>query len=107
MTRLFPSLLALWWSISLSAASSVYGVTSLTDGIDGATFDYIVIGGGLAGLTLASRLSEDPSVTVLVVEAGNDDRNNPMVFDIYNSGEAAGGPFDWQYPAESGHIIDA
>ncbi|KAJ7773879.1 hypothetical protein B0H16DRAFT_1763391 [Mycena metata] len=77
------------------------------DGIDGATFDYLVIGGGLAGLTLASRLSEDPSVTVLVVEAGNDDRNNLMVFDIYNSGEAEGGPFDWQYPAESGHIIDA
>ncbi len=35
------------------------------------TFDYVVIGGGNAGLTIASRLSEQPSVRVAVVEAGN------------------------------------
>jgi choline dehydrogenase-like flavoprotein len=36
------------------------------------TFDYIVVGAGTAGLTLASRLSEDGKSSVLVIEAGDD-----------------------------------
>jgi hypothetical protein len=34
------------------------------------SFDYIVLGGGTAGLTIAKRLAEDKSVTVAVIEAG-------------------------------------
>ncbi|KAL9096237.1 MAG: hypothetical protein Q9165_001760 [Trypethelium subeluteriae] len=36
-----------------------------------ATFDYVIIGGGTAGLTLANRLTEDPSITVAVIETGS------------------------------------
>ncbi|KAF4813439.1 Dehydrogenase citC [Colletotrichum siamense] len=42
-------------------------------------FDYVIIGGGTAGLVVASRLTEDPEVRVLVVEAGSDQSANPLV----------------------------
>ncbi|KAL8713724.1 MAG: hypothetical protein Q9220_002250 [cf. Caloplaca sp. 1 TL-2023] len=35
-----------------------------------ATYDYVIVGGGNAGLTLATRLASDPSISVAVVEAG-------------------------------------
>ena len=40
--------------------------------------DYVIVGAGSAGCVMASRLSEDPDITVTLIEAGGSDRH-PLV----------------------------
>lgn len=56
-------------SIGLSNAAKLYASSFATPGVN-ASYDYVIVCGGTAGLTTASRLAENPNVTVAVIEAG-------------------------------------
>lgn len=60
------------------------------------TFDFLVIGGGTAGLAVASRLAEaDASFTVGVLEAGSVASNEDEVEIPGYYGRSLGGRHDW------------
>ncbi len=64
------------------------------------TFDYIVIGAGSAGCVLAARLSESGRYRVLLVEAGDRDRN-PWIHVPMGSSRLKGNPrLTWMYESE-------
>lgn len=60
-------------------------------------FDYVVAGGGTAGLVIANRLSENPSITVAVVEPGQDVRDDPGVLDVDLTGVTYSPTLDWNF----------
>jgi NADH dehydrogenase FAD-containing subunit len=68
------------------------------------TFDFIVVGCGLTGIATAARLSENANQTILCIEAGADNRNDPRVYDIYRYGEAFYSELDWSWAAEKGGL---
>ena len=80
--------------LSRSYLKMAHPTDGVTDGTNGATssalcesvqafldhaYDYIVVGGGTAGLVLASRLTENPNVHVGVLEAGKNKMADMMV----------------------------
>lgn len=81
-------------------------LTTKASDLDGKSFDYVVIGGGLAGLIVASRLSEDQSLKVAVIEAGetgydDDDRILSPAGNLYHPPQDKY-KWGWQTTAQSG-----
>ncbi|KAF9258144.1 alcohol oxidase [Marasmius fiardii PR-910] len=76
------------------------------------SYDFVVVGGGTAGLVVANRLSENSKVSVLVVEGGVSDKD---VLDIqvpfFCTRASPRTPYDWNFttvpqPQLNGRVID-
>jgi choline dehydrogenase-like flavoprotein len=61
-------------------------------------FDYVIAGGGLTGLTVAAKLTENPKISVLVIEKGFYESNDgPIIEDPNAYGEIFGTSVDQKY----------
>ncbi|WP_296254237.1 MULTISPECIES: GMC family oxidoreductase [unclassified Pseudomonas] len=67
------------------------------------TYDYIIVGAGSAGCVMANRLSQDPSVSVLLIESGPD-HSSPLIAMPRGIGKllTAGNSHVWDYQASRG-----
>jgi len=77
------------------------GATALLPRTTGAdnVFDYVVIGAGSSGCVVVNRLTADPQVRVLLLEAGGPG-NNPLIPVIGQWTSLIGTDLDWKYTTE-------
>ncbi|KAK4550707.1 hypothetical protein LTR36_000286 [Oleoguttula mirabilis] len=61
------------------------------------TYDYVIAGAGTAGMLLAVVLSENPDITVCVLEAGGDGRTDRNITDPERRGTIQDTMYDWQF----------
>jgi choline dehydrogenase-like flavoprotein len=61
------------------------------------SFDFLIVGGGTAGLVVAARLSEHADITVGVLEAGEAEFDTLAINVPGRYGEGLGTHNDWQY----------
>jgi choline dehydrogenase len=71
-----------------------------------AEYDYIIVGAGSAGCVLANRLTENPDVTVLVLEAGGKDNSIFMKMPLAWRQIWRGPRFNWNYTTEPERFLD-
>lgn len=78
-------------------ASSLSNITT-AEAFSAKEFDYIIVGGGTAGLVLASRLTDDPDISVGVIEAGSAAAaDEPSVRIPGYGARTVGTEYDWKF----------
>ncbi|KAL1798793.1 hypothetical protein ACET3X_002830 [Alternaria dauci] len=106
-----PSLLNLGVTAALSATGLLAHPLSNAQILSRAedllpAYDYVIAGAGAAGLTVGNRLSEDPDVTVLIIEAGNFDQNEAALTIPGLAGTAVGTQYDWNISYAAAESLD-
>ncbi|KAJ7698127.1 alcohol oxidase [Mycena rosella] len=86
------------FAAQVSAATLVLGLSRTAAAVEATAsdfasqkFDFVVVGGGTAGLTVAVRLTEDPNIRVGVIEAGQYRPGDPVI-EVPQSAVAPGNP---------------
>ena len=93
-----PGLLLLTRSLRRCFPPTASNMSLSADSFCQPTYDYVIAGGGTAGLTLAARLTEDPTINVAVLEAGQDltDDINVQCWGL-TAGMLGDPTYDWIY----------
>lgn len=62
--------------------------------------DYVIVGAGPAGYVLANRLSQDPNITVILLEAGSDGSDNADIYTPGHAGKLQNSRYSWNYTSQ-------
>ncbi|KAH9948777.1 alcohol oxidase [Amylocystis lapponica] len=90
--------------LSVESAAQPSAIVSVDD-VTNKFFDYVICGGGTAGLTLAARLTEDPAVSVLVLEAGDANIDDPELLRPASYGKHFGNAnYDWHHQTKKSKV---
>ncbi|MXO65243.1 glucose-methanol-choline oxidoreductase [Altererythrobacter endophyticus] len=76
------------------------GCRKMADTAPSENFDYIIVGAGSAGCVVAARLSEDPNVNVLLLEAGGKDDHVYLKMPVAFLKAVPDPRFNWPYMTE-------
>ncbi|EMC95799.1 hypothetical protein BAUCODRAFT_504235 [Baudoinia panamericana UAMH 10762] len=91
--------------------SSTVGAALIVLAAAQASYDFIVVGGGTAGVAVSARLSQYlPDSSILIVEAGPDGRQIPGIYIPGRKGSTLGTTYDWNFtttpqPYANGRVI--
>ncbi|GJC78273.1 dehydrogenase xptC [Colletotrichum liriopes] len=78
MAKTFTVLLA-FGSSAIALRVPLHATIASREAVSETKYDFVIAGGGVSGLTVADRLTEDPSINVLVIETGPFDKDEDSV----------------------------